>query len=274
MIIKCPECGHQVSEKAPLCPNCGVEIAGKIVHCANCGEVYFLSDRMCPSCHQINGQQAPMQQPVPQQPVNPQVAGPQGVGPQGVGPQGSTAPETPAPKRNYTTLIIAVICAVVLCGCMLFFNYSSRSDNEEKEYELALKSDDPLVLQAYLDNYKDDNPVHYQEIKSRLEQLEQEESDWNNILKADSRDLYRQYVDQHPNSIHCEEAKSKIDSIDWVVASNGDEAAVKRYIADHPDGHHASEAQIMLEQLIKEAAEKAAEAAKDSASSIISKILP
>src|SRR5574344_1339556 len=29
-IIKCPECGHPVSDKAPTCPNCGVEIAGKV----------------------------------------------------------------------------------------------------------------------------------------------------------------------------------------------------------------------------------------------------
>mgnify|MGYP000565577660 CR=1 FL=1 len=30
-LIKCPECGHQISDKAPVCPNCGVEIAGKII---------------------------------------------------------------------------------------------------------------------------------------------------------------------------------------------------------------------------------------------------
>ena len=29
-IIKCPECGRQISDKAPTCPSCGVEIAGKI----------------------------------------------------------------------------------------------------------------------------------------------------------------------------------------------------------------------------------------------------
>lgn len=28
-MIKCPECGHDVSDKAPLCPHCGVEIAGQ-----------------------------------------------------------------------------------------------------------------------------------------------------------------------------------------------------------------------------------------------------
>lgn len=28
-IIKCPECGHDVSDKAPFCPNCGYTITGK-----------------------------------------------------------------------------------------------------------------------------------------------------------------------------------------------------------------------------------------------------
>lgn len=42
MIIKCPECGHQISDKAPVCPSCGVEIAGKIVRCPNCGEIHFI----------------------------------------------------------------------------------------------------------------------------------------------------------------------------------------------------------------------------------------
>ena len=28
MLIKCPECGHVVSDKAPVCPNCGITISG------------------------------------------------------------------------------------------------------------------------------------------------------------------------------------------------------------------------------------------------------
>ena len=50
-VIKCPECGHQTSEKATVCPSCGVEIAGKVVKCANCGEVFFKDDGLCPHCY-------------------------------------------------------------------------------------------------------------------------------------------------------------------------------------------------------------------------------
>ena len=50
-IIKCPECGHQISEKATICPSCGVEIDGKITRCVHCGEVYFKDDGICPHCY-------------------------------------------------------------------------------------------------------------------------------------------------------------------------------------------------------------------------------
>lgn len=50
-IIKCPECGHQISEKATICPSCGVEIAGKIAKCLYCGEVFFKNDGLCPHCY-------------------------------------------------------------------------------------------------------------------------------------------------------------------------------------------------------------------------------
>ena len=53
-MIKCPECGHQISDKAPVCPNCGVEIAGKITKCPQCGEVYFNDQGTCPNCHHLN----------------------------------------------------------------------------------------------------------------------------------------------------------------------------------------------------------------------------
>ena len=53
-IIKCPECGRQISDKAPTCPSCGVEIAGKITKCPNCGEVYFNYLEMCPNCQTPN----------------------------------------------------------------------------------------------------------------------------------------------------------------------------------------------------------------------------
>ena len=51
MILKCPECGHKVSDKAPVCPGCGIEISGHVLICDECGKAYFDSERTCPHCH-------------------------------------------------------------------------------------------------------------------------------------------------------------------------------------------------------------------------------
>ena len=50
-IIKCPECGHQISDSAKVCPSCGVKIVGYIVKCNRCGEVYFKDNGICPNCY-------------------------------------------------------------------------------------------------------------------------------------------------------------------------------------------------------------------------------
>ena len=50
-IIKCPECGQQVSELAANCPGCGCPISGNIDRCPECGETVLKSYTECPKCH-------------------------------------------------------------------------------------------------------------------------------------------------------------------------------------------------------------------------------
>ena len=68
-IIKCPECGHQTSDKATVCPSCGVEIAGKITKCIHCGEVYFKNDVLCPNCYRAYRFEEPTDQDVTEEDV-------------------------------------------------------------------------------------------------------------------------------------------------------------------------------------------------------------
>ena len=35
-MIKCPECGHEISDQAPYCPSCGVAIKDKLTKCPAC----------------------------------------------------------------------------------------------------------------------------------------------------------------------------------------------------------------------------------------------
>lgn len=52
-LIKCPECGKEVSDKAAVCPNCGVEIAPaevKAVICPECGSEIDPVQNICKNC--------------------------------------------------------------------------------------------------------------------------------------------------------------------------------------------------------------------------------
>ena len=110
-IIKCPECGHQISDRAPVCPSCGVEIAGKITLCKNCGEAVFKDQATCPNC----GEQLKATTPPPvhttTQPVPPT-------------PKRPSAPQQPAENeqgKSRKTIIIALAISLVICGGIFYF---------------------------------------------------------------------------------------------------------------------------------------------------------
>ena len=48
-LIKCSECGHEVSDKAQHCPNCGCPIEQKLT-CGECGAELSADDVICPNC--------------------------------------------------------------------------------------------------------------------------------------------------------------------------------------------------------------------------------
>ena len=48
-LIKCKECGFEVSDKSFSCPKCGSPIEKEIV-CSECGEKLGPNDKVCPQC--------------------------------------------------------------------------------------------------------------------------------------------------------------------------------------------------------------------------------
>ena len=88
MLMKCSECGHEVSDKASSCPHCGAQVIGSpttvappavvggvtvptgdqsatasqepvrrkgIVKCSQCGYEYSFDAANCPKCGSLNG---------------------------------------------------------------------------------------------------------------------------------------------------------------------------------------------------------------------------
>ncbi len=257
-IIKCPECGHQISDKAPFCPSCGVEIAGKVTKCPNCGEVYFKELGMCPNCHMspYATQQSPVAPstvppvrttvpPVPPTPPTPPVEQP--VPPTSNNAQ---AEEKVTKKNGRGIFITSFLFAIIVCGIMYYF-YDNANRNKEKEaYEYAMSSTDPTVLQSYLDTYKDADQAHIDSIQAHLSMLKQTDSDWTNAVVSGSKEALEAYLQKYPNSPHKLEAWNRIDSIDWIIAKNADNAdAYQNYLDEHVDGAHIEEAENALKKV-------------------------
>ena len=294
-IIKCPECGRQISDKAPTCPSCGVEIAGKITKCPNCGEVYFNYLEMCPNCQTPNptlvggrggfspAPSAPVQPAQPEKPVSPvqqparqtmqqparpatteMSARPANPGmpatppPPPVRPTaangngGEQNPENKEPEKKKGTrsiLIISLIFSVLVCGILYYFYDNANKNKEMEAYEYAMQSTDPMVLQSYLDTYKDADEAHRDSIMAHLELLKQTDQDWTNAVVSGSKEALQAYLDKYPDSPHKQEVLNKIDSIDWNVAKNADNVeAYQAYLAAHADGSHIEEAENAMKK--------------------------
>lgn len=244
-IIKCPECGHQTSDKAPVCPSCGVEIAGKIEKCQYCGEVYFKNEGVCPHCHKA-AEITSAKTTEPKFEVKPTPSEPE------------QTPAKPKPidnegekkKNNRTIPIISVLIAIIVLGVCAYFYNTAKNDKELEEYEFAINSDDPMVLQTYLDNFKDAPQEHLDSINAHLQRLNAQDLEWTNAVISNSKSALTTYLKNHPDSPHRQEALSKIDSIDWAQCSKMDTPeAYQLYIDNHADGNHYDEAMLALKKV-------------------------
>lgn len=239
-IIKCPECGRQVSELAPTCPGCGVEIVGKIVKCPDCGEVYLRSMMLCPNCHRPTvSTPAQSPRPVPVRHKEPVTPTPQPK------PKHKEEPE----KKSYTTLIVVLVLALVACG-IYFFSRGDKQQEEQKAYEYAITCIDPLAIEQYLNEYKDLNPEHRDSLQARLVTLREIEKEWNDVVVSGSRDELERYAKTHPDSHHKTEALNKIDSMDYVlVMKDKTIEAFLKYVKQHPDGRFVNDANAAIDAI-------------------------
>lgn len=242
-IIKCPECGHPVSDKAPTCPTCGVEIVGKTITCANCGTTYFKDQALCPNCHcpnPLNAATSPL--------TSIQTAT---LSQESNSTQSSSEHEssTSEKKNNRFIWIISFVIALIICGTLYYFYHSASQQQEEEAYEYAMKSNDPDVLQSYLETYKDADQAHIDSIMSHLNMLKTLDTEWTNAIVSGSKEAIEAYLQKYPNSPYRQEAWNKIDSIDWQIAKKADTAeAYQTYLDEHTDGSHIEEAENAMKK--------------------------
>jgi hypothetical protein len=251
-IIKCPECGHQVSDKAPICPSCGVEIAGKVTRCPECGEIFFKEEAICPSCHRpVRSQSGNLNEATnTTQPAVSEAPKRDIMKPQTQEKPVSTLPAPKKKKGGSAALFVSFLIALLVCG-ICFYMYKNAQDRKElQEYEFATRSEDPLILQSYLDTYKDAPQAHIDAITAHLQQIKQNDLDWNNAYISNSKSMLTEYLLKHPDSPHKALAQQKIDSLDWAQASGLNTIeAYQAYLDEHQDGEHYNEAEENMKAL-------------------------
>lgn len=242
-IIKCPECGHPVSDKAPTCPTCGVEIVDKTITCANCGTTYFKDQALCPNCHCPNPLNAATS-PLPS--IQTATLSQESNSTQSTSEHESSTSEK---KNNRFIWIISFVIALIICGTLYYFYHSASQQQEEEAYEYAMKSNDPDVLQSYLETYKDADQAHIDSIMSHLNMLKTLDTEWTNAIVSGSKEAIEAYLQKYPNSPYRQEAWNKIDSIDWQIAKKADTAeAYQTYLDEHTDGSHIEEAENAMKK--------------------------
>ena len=253
MIIKCPECGHQVSDRARTCPSCGIDIAGKVTRCPDCGEYIFKDDHECPNCHcSINAaapEPEPMIVPNSQNSLNTPSAPNQPVVPT------DAAPEQPKKghKAFWSALIIGFVLALIIVLLGIYYSRKTQMENELRAYENAMMSAEPAVLQNFLDMYIDAPTIHRDSIKVHLQALMKIDRDWENARISQSKSALQLFIDRNPDNMHVHEARQMIDSLDFETAKmmNSMES-YKKYMEEHEQGYFYDEAKSEYDRLEEE----------------------
>lgn len=268
MIIKCPECGHQVSDKAPVCPSCGVEIAGHVVKCPHCGEIYLKADEICPNCHQPQTastenlrqeedyaqtdhqqEQAPVQQEWQRedQPAEAPVVTP-------VDEEEPVAiatpiveevrPTTTPPRHEQQTGNHQQQTGTNHTG----EQQKPKEDKEKKNKHISLLVSLAItVITCFVLLY------FYQDVKANTER-----SDFESAMQSKNADVLQQYITDYEQTApiaHIQEARKLLTSLqgikdDWAdVEKQNTRTGYASYLKAHPDTPHKQQIEEKLDSM-------------------------
>ncbi len=214
MLIRCPECNNEVSDKAEICPHCGIKIAGN-------PEVTGT----------LTGTGIAIK-PAPTQPKRVEA----GKG------------------KSKAVWVVSLIIALAVFGVGFYFYQSAQQDKEQEAFEYALHSNDLMVMQNYLSKYQDAPREHRDSINAVIDMMKYEDLEWNNAVNSGSKNELLKYIEENQNSPHITEAKNKIDSIDYSHAmreykSSKNVLALQKYLTEHPNGRYSSQVQDIMDEL-------------------------
>ena len=152
--------------------------------------------------------------------------------------------------KTTTKVMIALGVAMVATTVGVLFYLSSKSDREMEAYRSAIESEEPAVMNSYLELFPDAPVAHRDSVMLLLSRFERTEKEWRDAVASGTRRAIEEFLRLYPKTIHLIEAKVKLDSIDWQrVMTERTAEAVQAYLRNHPDGEHSYEAKDLAEQL-------------------------
>lgn len=212
-LIKCPECGREISDLAASCPHCGCPI-----------------NQQTPSSASATNPSAP-QQPAPS--------------PQAKKRAGSTIAIVAV-----VILLLAGVAAWFLFFRGGSDDDERRAYDNIMRYENAHQLDSlGEALNDYFDTYNAD-AFHYSQLKDLHDRFFTERADWQAAEGLMSLDAFRHFLDVHPDGFYRSRANQKLDSLCYLEARHANtREAYEHYLDQFAQGKYAAEARKQMTDL-------------------------
>ena len=211
---------------AGTCPNCGTQIAGQLRRCPNCGNFCLKKQDKCPECDAKLEEEETLSEPTQDDNKRPS--------PLKEKKRGSK-------KWRFIKGFLILLCLVLLGVGYYFYHQQQMQEKEQADYERLEGITNPEFYQQFLIDHPDSK--YCQEIEERMQTLQTEADEWQQLLKKVNRSSVTQFMQKHPGSLRQRICEDLLDSIDWQDAlAIGNEEAVTDYLAKHPEGCYVSDA--------------------------------
>lgn len=220
--LKCPDCGRRVKADMEACPECGRKIAGATALCPSCGGLVSNRRRVCPACH---ARMAP------------------GEGGGGRTERAAERGHTGGGGCRRAAVLVtgAAVLVALAAGGGLWWRRQLAEERERRAYGLLDGCVQAEVYRDFLRSYPD-SPLA-EDVVRRMREVEAEAEAWDVACRRDTRQAYADFAAAHMDSPYYRMCLARMDSVDWAAADReATPAAYARYLADHPHGIYAEDA--------------------------------
>ena len=203
-IIKCPQCGSNVSSQAYTCPQCNRKIKGHVRQCPKCAEWVSASDDMCSVCGNAMELSAPSRE--------------------ASHPDSPSMTSSPKPKKQQKKSgCLAIFLSLVAVSLAIVGIYFAL--NKYNERKLAEKK---AVYEELARRIAEDQKANSQ----RLQQAQMDSALWAKTLKAKNITATEEYINTYPEGIFVNEAYMLLDELKRRKVTDREQSRIRSVVEE------------------------------------------